>query len=44
VGCCEYFNEPSCSINCIKFVRFQVLTAVSMKFIVFWDVAPCSHV
>jgi hypothetical protein len=26
------------------FVRFQVLTAASMKFRVFWDVAPCSHV
>jgi hypothetical protein len=23
-------------------VRFQVLTAASMKIIVFWDVAPCS--
>jgi hypothetical protein len=25
-------------------VRFQVLTAASMKYRVFWDVAPCSHV
>jgi hypothetical protein len=25
-------------------VRFQVLTAAGMKFKVFWDVAPCSHV
>jgi hypothetical protein len=25
-------------------VRFQVLTAVNMKFRVFWDVVPCSHV
>jgi hypothetical protein len=25
-------------------VRFQVLTAVSMKFRVFWDVVPCSYV
>jgi hypothetical protein len=25
-------------------VRFQVLTAASMKFRVFWDVASCSHV
>jgi hypothetical protein len=24
-------------------VRFQVITAASMKFRVFWDVAPCSH-
>jgi hypothetical protein len=28
----------------IKIVRFQVLMAVSMKFRVFWDVAPCSQV
>jgi hypothetical protein len=26
------------------FVRFQLLTAASMKFRVFWDVAPCSQV
>jgi hypothetical protein len=25
-------------------VRFQVLTAMSMKFRVFWDVMPCSQV
>jgi hypothetical protein len=25
-------------------VRFQVLTATSMKFRVFWDVAPCIQV
>jgi hypothetical protein len=25
-------------------VGFQVLTAASMKFRVFWDVAPCSHI
>jgi hypothetical protein len=25
-------------------VRFQVLTATSMKITVFWDVAPCSLV
>jgi hypothetical protein len=24
-------------------IRFQLLTAASMKFRVFWDVAPCSH-
>jgi hypothetical protein len=28
----------------LKNVRFQVLMAASMKFRVFWDVAPCSHV
>jgi hypothetical protein len=27
----------------ISVVRFHVLTTVSMKFKVFWDVAPCSH-
>jgi hypothetical protein len=25
-------------------VRFQVLTAVGMKFRVFWDVALCNHI
>jgi hypothetical protein len=28
----------------INIVRFQVLTAASMKIAVFWDVAPCSLV
>jgi hypothetical protein len=28
--------------NCNSSVRFQVLTAASMKFKVFWDVAPYS--
>jgi hypothetical protein len=28
----------------VYYVRFQVLTAASMKFRVFWDVAPCSLV
>jgi hypothetical protein len=32
------------AFNKIYIVRFQVLTATSMKFRVFWDVAPCSHV
>jgi hypothetical protein len=27
-----------------SYMRFQVITAVSMKFRVFWDVAPRSHV
>jgi hypothetical protein len=30
-------------LTVLHFVRFQVLMAVSMKFRVFWDVAPCSH-
>jgi hypothetical protein len=25
-------------------MRFQVLTVASLKFRVFWDVAPCSHI
>jgi hypothetical protein len=28
----------------LKFVRFQVPTAASIKFRIFWNVAPCSHV
>jgi hypothetical protein len=28
----------------IKYVRFQVLTAASMKFRVLWDVAQCNQV
>jgi hypothetical protein len=28
----------------ICYVRFLVLTAVSMKFRVFWDVLPCSQI
>jgi hypothetical protein len=27
----------------IKFVRFEVFTAVTMKNAVFWDVAPCKY-
>jgi hypothetical protein len=26
------------------YVRFQVLTAVSMKYRVFWDILPCSQI
>jgi hypothetical protein len=33
-----YFNKH------YKYERFQVLTAVSMKFRVFWDVLPCSQI
>jgi hypothetical protein len=28
----------------MKYVRFQVLTAASMKIRAFWDMAPCSLV
>jgi hypothetical protein len=31
-------------VHRIKYVRFQVLTAASMKMAAFWDVAPCSLV
>jgi hypothetical protein len=37
-GSCKQGNEPYYN------VRFQVLTAVSMKFRGFWAVAPCSYV
>jgi hypothetical protein len=48
-GWCQYHwcetqscNKPWDSINVVGFVRFQVLTAASMKFrSVFWDVLPC---
>jgi hypothetical protein len=36
---CRFLN-----INMIFVVRFQVLTAASMKFRVFWDILPCSQV
>jgi hypothetical protein len=42
--CCQFVNKELALASCIFFVRFQVLTAASMKFRVFWDVAPCSHV
>jgi hypothetical protein len=29
-------------INLVKYMRFYVLTAASVKMGVFWDVAPCS--
>jgi hypothetical protein len=28
----------------VYYVGFQVITASSMKFSVFWDIAPCSDV
>jgi hypothetical protein len=31
----EYLKHP-------HVLRFQVLTAARMKFIIFWDVLPCS--
>jgi hypothetical protein len=40
-GECILEHGPINQIHCL---RFQVLTAASMKFRVFWDVAPCSHV
>jgi hypothetical protein len=39
-------SPPMTTTNLIKKrnVRFQVFMAASMKFRVFWDVVPCSHV
>jgi hypothetical protein len=31
-------------VNTKRTVRFQILTAASMKFRVFWDILPCSQV
>jgi hypothetical protein len=46
--CYNGFNEKrrACSsvTNLEIIVRFQVLTAASVKFRAFWEVAPCSHV
>jgi hypothetical protein len=36
--------QHSSILNVSIKVRFQVLTAVSIKMTVFWDVAPCSWV
>jgi hypothetical protein len=51
---CLLFYRYGQSIICIShiklmsnkpiYVRFQVLTATSIKMAVFWDVAPCSLV
>jgi hypothetical protein len=43
VGCCECGDESlgSCATELVSYVRFEVLTVASMKFRVFWDVAPC---
>jgi hypothetical protein len=48
---CAYRTEIRCipmadgtRMNIVHFVRFQVLTAASMKFRVFWHIAPCSQV
>jgi hypothetical protein len=35
------YADNMCTVG--KYVRFQVLTATSMKFRVFWDILPCSH-
>jgi hypothetical protein len=35
------YADNACTVG--KYVRFQVLTAASMKFRVFWDILPCSH-
>jgi hypothetical protein len=45
----SFHHDSPCSYitwgtNNRPLVRFQVLTAASMKFRVFWGVAPCNHV
>jgi hypothetical protein len=40
----KLFRKPSFHELASSYVRFQVLTAESMKMTVFWDVAPCSLV
>jgi hypothetical protein len=41
----EHYYFPKFQIpefyNLLDVVRFQILTAVSMKMTVFWDVVPC---
>jgi hypothetical protein len=45
VKCCVFFEVSNAFINIIlDDVRFQVLTAASMKFRVFSDALPCSQV
>jgi hypothetical protein len=49
--CCQYYTDLDESKNCrvctsikrtVKFVRFEVFTAVTMKNGVIWDVTQCS--
>jgi hypothetical protein len=43
------YNDPGCNrqaskqyySTCINYVRFEAFTAVTMKNVVFWDVALC---
>jgi hypothetical protein len=44
ITCSEFHSYLLQAIILKRPVRFQVLTAASMKFRVFWDVAPCNHV
>jgi hypothetical protein len=37
-------TRSACVLNRLYVVRFQVLTAASMKFRVFWDILPCSQI
>jgi hypothetical protein len=45
-GRCDPFSRSTTSVQNISYifsnVRFQVLTATSMKLRIFWDVLPCS--
>jgi hypothetical protein len=39
----KYFNINNIlGVKMRNYVRFQVLTAASMKLRIFWDVLPCS--
>jgi hypothetical protein len=38
---CQAEDEKGMSISKLAYVRFVVLTAVTMKNGVFWDVTPC---
>jgi hypothetical protein len=42
--CILSWKERECTPNLVKFVGFEVLTAVSTKMAIFWVVAPCSLV
>jgi hypothetical protein len=39
----EQLNSNKLDSKQKVYMRFHVLTAASMKFRDFWDVAPCSH-
>jgi hypothetical protein len=40
----SHFNSRNGGFSSYQYVIFQVVTAASMKIVVFWAVAPCSQV